>query len=297
MILARFFGGLGNQLFIFAYSLALWREAKKDILLDTETGFIKDYTYNRKYSLQYYEIPFGVSRNRSLLFRKILPYLKYILYIFDKFSNRKIYYIDDNKVSTVEKNENMLANTVQLNGYLQSYTYFDRHYDKLQEYLSLKTEYKEIIDKLFNNIVNNKTSSLNQELVCIHIRTYREVPEHQASSNLMVDKFYYEKAIKKISKLSDGNLLFLVFSDDIELAKSYLDNINCVYVSNNDKQLPAQIKDFEMMRRCDHFVIANSTFSWWAAYLADNTKKQIIRPSDKYYKQHESFYPANWIPV
>ena len=88
----------------------------------------------------------------------------------------------------------------------------------------------------------------------------------------------------------------LVFSDDLELAKRALSytNLDCYYIKNKNN-----IEDFAHMSICDHNVIGNSTFAWWAAYMNKNNGL-VVAPKDFFGKKYsnfllDDFYPAEWI--
>jgi hypothetical protein len=91
---------------------------------------------------------------------------------------------------------------------------------------------------------------------------------------------YYKSAIDYI-KNKYNNLLFLIFSDDIDWCKSNFEklNIKCVYVENVSPYLGKDILDMYLMSRCDHNIIANSTFSWWGAYMNKNKDKIVCVPN------------------
>ena len=79
---------------------------------------------------------------------------------------------------------------------------------------------------------------------------------------------YYEKAM---AHFPDKN--FLVFSDDTEFCKEYFkDKVQVV-------EGGTELEDFNQLASCEHIIIANSSFSWWAAYLCNNPSKVIIAPS------------------
>ena len=108
---------------------------------------------------------------------------------------------------------------------------------------------------------------------------------------------YYKISISKIASLLD-NPHFYIFSDDIEWVRSNLFmEYPFTYVSNG------VYKDYEelvLMSSCKHNIIANSTFSWWAAWLNKNQNKIVVAPSkwfnDKTYSEN-NLVPKKWIRI
>jgi hypothetical protein len=121
-------------------------------------------------------------------------------------------------------------------------------------------------------------------------------PESAAYHGVL-DPFYYEKAMGIIEeKIPDARIYF--FSDDIQWVKQNLAlNKHKELVSSHSR---SAIEDFYLMTQCRHNIIANSSFSWWTAWLNDNPGKIVIAPekwfTDKKIKTKD-LIPQGWIRV
>lgn len=126
--------------------------------------------------------------------------------------------------------------------------------------------------------------------VAIHIRRTDYLDPQNEGYNVL-SYIYYEKAIMYICSCID-NPYFYVFSDDIEFGKEMLQNYqNAIFVDRSYGN--SDVQDFEMMRKCRHFIIANSTFSWWASQMSDNSSKIMISPRTWFLAEvHEQFLNA-----
>lgn len=145
-------------------------------------------------------------------------------------------------------------------GYYQSENYFIHNRDKILEYYSIDDVSRKYIDDKYGDLLNNKTCSL-------HIRRgdYLNVSHIHPPCNLN----YYNEAVKHID--SD---VYLVFSDDIEWCKENLKFSNLIhFVDGNPDYI-----DMWLMSLCDNNIIANSSFSWWGAWLNQNPNKKVIAP-------------------
>jgi hypothetical protein len=107
---------------------------------------------------------------------------------------------------------------------------------------------------------------------------------------------YYEQAIRYISERVPADTTYYVFSDDIEhVRQSFSSSVPIRYVDGFN-----QFNDYEAMRlmsMCNHNIIANSTFSWWAAWLNSNPSKIVIAPSQWFalgYHDNSDMYPESW---
>lgn len=129
----------------------------------------------------------------------------------------------------------------------------------------------------------------NEESISIHVRRGDYV-----RINNVVGKNYYQKAIN-IMRKKYKNPIFLVFSDDMTWAKNNLEiDEKCIWV-NEDRKL----QDYEelfIMSRCKSNIIANSTFSWWAAWLNRNEDKCVVAPQ-KWFPTQGEITPKNWILI
>jgi hypothetical protein len=96
-----------------------------------------------------------------------------------------------------------------------------------------------------------------------------------------------------LNHFTDQEYTFLVFSDDIEWCKNTFPE-GVIYVEGNN-----QFEDLCMMSLCDHNIIANSSYSWWGAFLNKNPNKKIIAPSNWFTepKPLNDLYPNNWIVI
>lgn len=104
---------------------------------------------------------------------------------------------------------------------------------------------------------------------------------------------YYQRAVSYMEEHMEKPVFF-VFSDDIEYVRQYLKADNIVFVDGNRDSNSWQ--DMFLMSRCSHNIIANSTFSWWGAFLNANPDKKVIAPRKWwYYFEHDDVVPDEWI--
>jgi len=159
-----------------------------------------------------------------------------------------------------------------LDGYFQSYKYFE--------------QYEEQIRDLFNYKVPVKYDPKGK--VSIHVRrgNYTQLAEHHHN----LDIKYYLNAINYFPGCE-----FLVFSDDIEWCKNTFEGEEFTFVEGT-----TDIEDLHLMSQCEHNIIANSTFSWWGAFLNRNPNKIVVYPNKWFgpantqYKTWDLF-PPEWI--
>lgn len=168
-----------------------------------------------------------------------------------------------------------------LNGYFQSYKYFEDWNQVIKDQFTFKPEFIEQTVEKFNHF--------EKPTIAIHIRRgdYVNNPSHY---NLSMG--YYLTALEKLD-WQNSNLLF--FSDDIQFCKWHFECLPNAYFS-----LCNEIEDLCLMTLCDHFIIANSSFSWWSAYLGEKQYSIIIRPTNQFagnqlHLDIKDLYPEHWI--
>jgi hypothetical protein len=106
---------------------------------------------------------------------------------------------------------------------------------------------------------------------------------------------YYEEAIRYISERVEQPIFF-IFSDDINWVKCNLKvDFPCQYVDHNKSM--ESFNDMRLMSLCQHHIIANSSFSWWGAWLNPGQKKIVIAPRRWFLNSNnvEDLYPASWV--
>lgn len=128
------------------------------------------------------------------------------------------------------------------------------------------------------DIINSTNS------VCVSIRRGDYLSDRFRSRFLVCDQSYFESALKKAKELV-ANPVFIFFSDDIEWVKENIKmDAPAYYESGND---PVWEK-LRLMYSCKHFIISNSTFSWWAQYLSRNTSNKIVISPDHWFNFKEA---------
>lgn len=179
-----------------------------------------------------------------------------------------------------------------INGWWQDFRFFH----------NAETELINEIVPITNPIVENKDLydiAEKENSVCISIRGGNYLVPQVKKKLFVCDKEYFYRAIDKIKeKVKDP--VFIVFSDDLEWVKSYIKleekypKLRFYYESGKD----SVEEKIRMMTKCKNFIISNSTFSWWAQYLAKNNKKLVIAPNMWFTNgMKNGLYMDNWILV
>ena len=150
-------------------------------------------------------------------------------------------------------------------GFFQSSKYFNEYKDIIKKEFTVKDKVLKQNEKLLKDIKKNNS-------VCIHIRRgdYTKVTNH-----LVCDIPYYLKGIDIINE-KVSNPKFYIFSDDIDWVKENINfGIPVNYVEGNNPNY----EELRLMYSCKHFIISNSSFSFWASYLSNNINKVVVAPS------------------
>ena len=281
MIITKLNGGLGNQLFEYACARNLQLKFNDEMWLDIE-GFKRS---PRHYSLEHFALSQDVKvlpekDSKSLILLQAISKINRNLafwlgplfgtYIW-KSSVFKPLFIQDTK-----------HKKLYLYGYWQSEAYFKENKDQIIKELKVKTPIPQECKGLLKEV--EKPNS-----VCVHIRR----GDYEDCGFLHCDERYYNKGVEYIrQKYPDLNII--VFSDDINWVKKNM--TFTVPVTHVELSIP-DYETLRMMYLCKHFVISNSSFSWWAQYLSENPNKIVIAPD--YWlpgdKENRSLYLDNWI--
>ena len=281
MIITILEGGLGNQLFQYAIGRHLSIKNNDRLVIDASVYLIDKL---RHYDLDRYNIKAEVGNIATSFFTR---FAKNIIPKIEKKITLPIKYVKEQNTYFHKKIFSIKGNVI-LGGYWQSEEYFKDIKDIILDDLTLLTN----PDKENKNMlkrINNSNS------VCLHVRRTDFV------SDPLLQKFhgnltpnYYKKAIGSIcDRITDPE--FYIFSDDPEWCKrNIFTNRPHTYVDINGPDKAPE--DLRLMSACKHFIIANSSFSWWAAWLSENKKKNIIAPKRWYRTRDEGdIVPKQWL--
>lgn len=275
-ICLRLVGGVGNQLFCYSYARSLAEQTGRQLSIDTTTGFLKD-EYNRTPRLKSFlknYVECSWFEKLILLFSK--KYSKKSMSLFNAMYWKEPDPKSFRKLDTISFAS---VDLLFLEGYFQSYLYFKDNIELIKSDIQISIQVSLAINELYDLI-----SSCNS--VAVHIRRV-------AYDNLLgID--YYQDAIALIKQQIDSPCFFF-FSDDIEWCKenfSYLRS--SIFVEHDSKD---EMVDLWLMTQCKNHIIANSSFSWWGAWLATNPEKLTIGPAEPSIGVDNMFYPEDWIII
>jgi hypothetical protein len=259
----------GSQMMQYASMVAISKKTGLDVL------FVKEYI-EQKWGFPLSE-PFKAPIN-------VLP--------ITDIDNLDIYSVDIDHTQAIDERLFYLDPNCNysLNGLFNTYDIFHSIQEEIIELFTFKDEIKEFCLDYISQIKQE-----DEILVSIHFRRgdYLQV----SSLNLSLE--YYQEAVNKIQSIfPNQKIKYLIFSNGIEWVKENFKLDNCVYVEGLDR-----FKDMCLMTLCDHNIIANSTFSWWGAYLNQNLNKKIICPYNylNYLPLNDivngKYFPKEWISI
>ena len=292
MIIIKLKGGLGNQMFQYAFGKSLASHYGCDLFFDVD-----DYKENKKRNIIHtqrsYELfiynnalvrPVAQEIKRKLLGNRLINYIRYKLNI-----NRKSLYQE--KTFSYNNEVFKLQTPLYLIGYWQSQQYFYNIRKSIRQdfqfnYENIGTKNEEILLKIKENIFS----------VSLHVRRGDYLIENIYIASTLE---YYLDAIQIIKK-TIPNPIFFLFSDDPQWVEEKLVPLleNCILLDWNVKEVSWM--DMMLMSNCSHHIIANSSFSWWGAWLGANLNKIVIAPKKWFFDDKintADLYPKDWILI
>jgi len=297
MIILSLFGGLGNQMFQYAcgkaIAMKLGVELKLDVSLVVDRTPRENFTY-RDYELAVFNINDEIATEDEV--RVYIPNLwnstelQRQLYRVKRFLTQKSFFREKLKFRFNEDIDSVSDNSY-IYGYFQTERYFEDIRIELLERFSLRNQLDEV------NALIVKQMQLENS-VSIHVR--RGDYTNSAFTLLGVED-YYRKAIDFIIENVE-NPVFYVFTNDQEWVE---DNFKALEINKSIVTVNSgsqSYKDMILMSNCKHNICANSSFSWWGAWLNTNSDNIVITPqnwfkSTEYVESTYDLIPTRWMSL
>lgn len=168
---------------------------------------------------------------------------------------------------------------VGLDGFFQSEKYFKEHENEVREMFKPTDEVLNVINGKYGDILKVRTTS-------IHVRRgdYLRYPNHHPTQTLQ----YYEKGIELTKDSTDK---YIIFSDDILWCRQTFRGDNFIFMEDEDDYI-----ELYLMSMCDNNIIANSSFSWWGAWLNNNKGKIVVGPSNWFGSAYSNWDTSDVLP-
>ena len=292
MIIVRIMGGLGNQMFQYAFGRAVAAETGRELVLDLTSMPTGSGPNLRRWELSNLSIPplrkigakslerhpestRGFSRRSvSLVFKAL-----------------RRFRIDEPPGDRVLDSAHLFRPVAHCVGYWQSHLYFDWMGEVIRSELKPRKELSTAVSSLLRAIVDRET-------IAVHVRRGDYVTEsHVARVHRALPVRYYEGALLSIAEQLHRPIA-VVFSDDPDWAvKNLRFGIETIHAERHRGF--SAIETLVGISRCAHHVIANSSLSWWGAYLAAHSDQLVIYPN-RWFRDRtvdaRIRFPAYWRP-
>jgi hypothetical protein len=295
--IVRLRGGLGNQLFQYAFAKYLQQNFYNKVYLDKSP--IELANVSRRFVLDAFQLDdkLQVIDCSGKIWSKVVDHKSNIVRRAGKaflkaftsnffFEGYKLY--DKEQLIKQVKRQT----TGVFDGYWQNVFYINDVREELQSELEFT---KASRDKFFFD--NNQwfQSFNNHRKICLHVRRSDFLNSNGIHLSYGIE--YYKKAFQKLP-VSEKQVVF-VFSDDLEWCSNHLAFIEAemVFINGDVLRNNRDMDQFMLMSSCDDFVIPNSTFSWWAAWLSKTQDKTVICPTLWLKTKQPNIIPPNWISV
>lgn len=286
MIIVRIWEGLGNQLFQYAYARSLQQRTQIPIYLDVrhnnrgDLPCEKEEMLTRKLGIQHFKISLKGIRTNEIAALNCLDKTGAwgkIQYLLLKQGHRRWRVVSDETVECDLKEDILKPGN---NTYVSAHCVNKKYYDGCRDILlqELRLNKPIAMSEGLKQVMNNRNT------VSIHIR----LTDYLRNPSAVCKQIYYNNAIRYIESRVDDPC-FIVFTDDYKMArKMYKFRANTYWAGEDG------YKDYEeliLMSRCRHNIIAQSTFSYWGAWLNQNPEKIVVAPRHLF---GGSLYEKGW---
>ena len=293
MVISELTGGLGNQMFQYAAAKALSLHHQTNLVLDVLSFYREELPYlevPRNFDLNNFE---GVNEVLITPNNQIADYKSYKktpLSGLVAAHKRKVYkepfYHFDKNFFNSRKN-------VLLKGGWQSEKYFSRYKNEVRQAFQIK-------DEVINRVKELGQKLKNENSVAVHVRRgdYLRLPIILEWHGVL-DANHYNNAFTQLQSKLDKPFSIYYFSDDPQwIEENLCPKWPGTIISKDSKN--TAIEDFYLMSQCKHNIIANSSFSWWAAWLNDNPDKIVIAPQKWFGNapcDPKDLIPESWMKI
>ncbi len=278
-------GRMANQMFIWAFAKKLEKQSRLPVLIDDSATTPKLQPFN---CFREYKAKVAPKNPFKMFLRKIIPFRK----IRDKITKEKfnLPVIEEKNFHEFEQNLLNTETPSYFGGYYQSEKYFADLRDEILEdfrlNIPLNAQNKKMLEKI-----------KGCEAISLHVRRTDYLKRLDTYGTCSVE--YYKNAIDYTVKKADiKKPVIFIFSDDYKWCKKHLKfPYQTVYANINSSN--KGYFDLELMKNCKHNVIANSSFSWWGAWLNENPDKIVIAPKPwfKHLKTDGDLIPEIWVQM
>lgn len=296
MIIVKLYGGIGNQMFQYAFARHLTIKHKTtlkfDISLLNNNTLLENQT-PRNVELNNFNIDVQIATVTDITKYKLTKATKiWHLIKLCFYNNAKNLYVKEPHFHFYSKALKCSKNSY-LDGYWQSEKYFsDSRAQLLTDFTTQNPLSQKSIELLKQ--INNSNS------ISIHVRRgdYISIQSNQNYYHTCTAD-YYQNAINLVcEKLENPTLFIFSNNEEIWFKQNVVTKYNCVFVSHNLKN--DSFQDLILMSKCKHNIIANSSFSWWGAWLNTNSNKIVVAPK-KWFKvknkQTKDLICDKWIVI
>ncbi len=259
-VIARLAGGLGNQLFMYAFNRAMAQRNGVPLKLDVVGGFVRDRTYKRTHLLDLILPPaLPTSRWESRMFplgrqlRKLERKLNALLPL------ERRYYVQERTLAYDPEIKHLkITRPTVFNGYWQAPQYFDDMHPTMAELIRFP---EHLTGPLAEELAAIREA---ENPVCLAIRRYEEVPKPK---HHILQRDYFQQAMARMESLVD-NPHYFVFAQNMAWARENIRSRHPVTFARKKDLHAGVIQDLFLMTQCRHFILSNSSLHWWAAWLA-----------------------------
>lgn len=297
MIISKLSGGLGNQLFQYAIGRALAIKKHTRLLLDDSFyASESNKKLQRTLLLKKFNVKYEIATLDDI--NKVLYTKNYIRAFKRHILRKKTPYFLENKICEKEMYFDSNIHKCNKNVYLEGYWPNENYFIEIREILLAEI-------KLLQQYVSNEYLSVKKNIensantISIHIRRGDYVNDGTYQIFGLCTLEYYYNAISYITQHIE-NPNFHIFTDDVFwVEENFKTKFPLKIISS---PLLNDYEELEIMSLCKHNIIANSTFSWWGAWLNENPTKIVIAPQKwyndenfQYFYENSNFVPASWI--
>lgn len=290
MVIIRIKGGLGNQLFQYASAYSLAERLNTELKLDT--------TFYPQQTLRGFKLD-----KMAVDHREVLEPGKWIEILKSKYINKGLrkanikeipagkgaVYLLETRSNIVEQFFTINAEMIYADGYYQSEKYFADHREALLRQFVPAYEPEEE----FSQALDEVKATLS---VAVHVRRgdFIKGANDPNPNHYLLGEQYYHNALRYMSEKLPADTVYYWFSDDMDWVKTcFGEKANYKFISLHTGN--GDIDEMQVMKHCRHIIAANSTFSWWGAWLNENPNAIKTVPEKRFGNLH--MIPEGWIKI